>query len=112
MLEAKYKELPEPLQLALRTQPNQRTEAQKRQASQVLLSTNVSETTLMAALSKDELKEVEGLNAKIDELEKAKPPALPAAMAITGPVSRPTKELFPPSGKHVEQGLGNAAGDG
>ena len=104
LLEAKYKELPEPLQLALRTEPGQRTEAQRRQADQVLLSTNVSETDLLAALSKEESKKVEGLKAKIDELEKAKPPALPAAMAITDPSPIPSKSYFLHRGSTLSKG--------
>lgn len=104
LLEDKYKELPEPLQLALRTEPSQRTEAQKRQADQVLLSTSVTETALLAALNKEELKKIEGLKAKIDELEKAKPPALPAAMAITDPSPVPPKSYFLHRGSTLSKG--------
>ena len=94
LLETKYKELPEPLQVAIRTEPSKRTEAQKRQAEQIFTSTSVSESELLAALSPEDRQKTEDLKAQIAQLERSKPPSLPTAMAITDPTATPGKSYF------------------
>jgi Protein of unknown function (DUF1553)/Protein of unknown function (DUF1549)/Planctomycete cytochrome C len=104
LLEAKYRELPDPLQLALRTEPEKRTEAQRRQAVQVLASTNVTEAELLAALSEADRKKSDELKTQIAELEKTKPVPLPAAMAITDPTTKPSKSYFLHRGSTLSKG--------
>lgn len=104
LLEAKYKELPEPIQVAIKTEPSKRTEAQKRQAIQALGSVIVKEADLLAALSPEEKKTTEELKEKIAELEKSKPPALPSAMAITDPTATPANSYFLHRGSTLSKG--------
>jgi len=104
LLEANYRELPEPLQVALRTDPSKRTEAQRRQAAQVLATTSVTEAELLAALAEEDRKKTEELKAQIAELEKSKPPGLPAAMAITDPTTTPSKSYFLHRGSTLSKG--------
>ena len=104
LVEAKYKELPEPLQLAIKTEPGKRTEAQKRQASQVIATVGVTETELMAALSPEDRKKTEDLKQQIADLEKSKPPALPSAMAITDPTPTPANSYFLHRGSTMSKG--------
>jgi hypothetical protein len=94
LLEAKYRELPEPVQIALRTEPARRTEAQRRQAKEAFGSVGVTEAELLAALGGEERKRVEDLKAQISALEKTKPEPLPRAMAITDPSPVPPKSYF------------------
>lgn len=104
LLEAKYKELPEPLQAAIRTEPAKRTEAQKRQAAQILTSTAVSEAEILAEMSPVDRKKIEDLKTQIAELEKSKPASLPAAMAITDPTATPSKSYFLHRGSVLSKG--------
>ena len=104
LVEAKYKELPEPLQLAIKTEPAKRTEAQRRQASQVIATVGVTETELMAALSPEDRKKTEGLKQQIADLEKSKPRALPSAMAITDPTPTPANSYFLHRGSTLSKG--------
>jgi len=104
LVEAKYKELPEPLQVAIKTEPNKRTEAQKRQASQVIATVGVTETDLLAALSPEDRKKTEEVKKQIADLEKSKPPALPSAMAITDPTSTPANSYFLHRGSTISKG--------
>ncbi len=94
LLEAKYRELPEPVQIALQTEPTKRTEAQKRQAKEAFGSVGVAEAALLAALAEEDRKHVEDLKAQINTLEKTKPEPLPRAMAITDPSPIPRKSYF------------------
>jgi cytochrome c553 len=104
LVEVKYKDLPEPLQLAIKTEPAKRTEAQKRQASQVIATVGVSETDLIAALSPEDRKKTEELKKQIAELDKSKPPALPSAMAITDPTATPASNYFLHRGSTLSKG--------
>jgi hypothetical protein len=104
LLEAKYRELPEPVQVALKTEPNKRTEAQRRQAKEAFGSVGVSETELLAALSPEHRKRVEEIKAQITTLEKAKPEPLPRAMAITDPSPVPPKSYFLHRGNILSKG--------
>jgi Protein of unknown function (DUF1553)/Protein of unknown function (DUF1549)/Planctomycete cytochrome C len=104
LVEAKYKELPEALQLAVKTEPSKRTEAQKRQASQVIASVGVTETELIAALSPEDKKKTEELKQRIADLEKSKPPALPSAMAITDPTPSTADSYFLHRGSTLSKG--------
>ena len=62
LLEVKYGALPEPLQVALKTDPAKRTEAQRRQAeAQSLESVTVTDAELTAAMSEGDRKKVEAL---------------------------------------------------
>jgi hypothetical protein len=94
LLEAKYRELPEPVQIALRTEPARRTEAQRRQAKEAFGAVGVTEAELLAALGGEERKRVEDLKAQISALENTKPEPLPRAMAITDPSPVPPKSYF------------------
>jgi hypothetical protein len=94
LVEAKCKELPEPLQLAIKTEPTKRTEAQRRQALQVMEATAISEAELLAALSPEDRKKTDESKRRIAELEKSKPHALPTAMAITDPTPNPPQSYF------------------
>jgi len=104
LVEEKYKELPEPLQLAIKTDPAKRTEAQKRQASQVIATVGVKETELLAALSPEDRKKTEELKQKIAELDKSRPAALPSAMAITDPTATPANSYFLHRGSTLSKG--------
>jgi hypothetical protein len=110
LLEAKYRELPEPLQIALKTDPLKRTEAQKRQAEQVLDSVTVTKAELLAALSKEDREKTEALEAEIADLEKTKPPPLPVAHAITEPTPFPSKSYFLHRGNFLNRGSEMAPG--
>jgi hypothetical protein len=63
-LEKKYQKLPEPVQVALKTPKEQRTEAQKLQAEQAMYSTGGSDAEILKELPAGQRKEVE--NQKID----------------------------------------------
>jgi hypothetical protein len=104
LLESKYRELPEPLQIAVRTDPAKRTEAQKRQAEQVLTSTSVTEAELSTALGEEDRKKTEALKAQMAELEKTKPQPLPVAMAVTDPTTAPSKSYFLHRGSLLSKG--------
>jgi Protein of unknown function (DUF1553)/Protein of unknown function (DUF1549)/Planctomycete cytochrome C len=104
LIEAKYKELPEPLQVAVKTEPAKRTEAQRRQASQIMTTIGVSEAALLEALSPEDRKKTEELKQQISELEKSKPLALPSAMAITDPTPTPANSYFLHRGSTLSKG--------
>jgi hypothetical protein len=104
LLEAKYKELPEALQLAIKTAPSKRTEAQKRLATQVMGSVVVRDADLLAALPPEDREKTEELKKRISELEKSKPPALPSAMAITDPTATPAPSYFLHRGSTLSKG--------
>ena len=104
LLELKYRELPEPLQAALRTEPAKRTEAQRRQAEQILESVTVRDQELMAELSDTDRKQVEVLNGMIADLEKTKPPPLAVAHAITDPTPFPSRSYFLYRGNAASRG--------
>src|SRR5262249_18548886 len=104
LVEAKYKELPEPLQVAIKTDPAKRTEAQRRQATQVMDSVRVTDVELMATLSAEDRKKSEELKKQIDDLEKSKPSPLPSAMAITDPTAKPADSYFLHRGNTLSKG--------
>ena len=92
LLAARYAKLPEPVQIALKTDPAKRTEAQKLQADQVKYSIGVPETDILPELAPADKKQVETLTASIADLEKSKPAKLPEVQAIVdqGPVAAPS----------------------
>jgi Protein of unknown function (DUF1553)/Protein of unknown function (DUF1549)/Planctomycete cytochrome C len=92
LLEAKYKGLPDDVQLALKTEPVKRTEAQKLQAEQVAYSISVPDAEVLPKLEPADRKTVEGLQVQIAELEKAKPAPLTLVQAIadSGPTAPPS----------------------
>ncbi len=92
LLAAKYAKLPEPVQIALKTDPAKRTEAQKLQADQVKYSVGVPESEILPELAPADKKQVDALTASIADLEKTKPPKLPEVQAIIdqGPVGAPS----------------------
>ncbi len=91
LLEAKYKELPGPLQVAVRTPAEERTEAQERQAKEVLATITVGDGEILEVLSDADRGRLEELETEIQQLEESRP-ILPLAHAISenGPVARPT----------------------
>ncbi len=104
LLEVKYGALPEPLQVALKTDPAKRTEAQRRQAEQLLESVTVTDAELTAAMSEGDRKKVEVLEGKIADLEKTKPPPLAVAHAIIDPTAYPSKSYFLYRGNPASRG--------
>jgi hypothetical protein len=92
LLAAKHSKLPEAVQLALKTDPAKRTEAQKLQADQVAYSIGVADTEIAAELPPEDKKKIDELNASIAALEKSKPPKLPLVQAVVdpGPVAPPS----------------------
>ena len=91
LLDAKYKQLPEPLELAVRTPAEERTETQARQAREVLSTITVSDEEILEVLSDDERVRLEKLETEIRRLNESRP-ELPLAQAVSegGPVARPT----------------------
>jgi hypothetical protein len=85
LLQAKFAKLPDPVQIALKTDPEKRTEAQKLQADQVAYSVKVGEPEILPELDPELRKKVETLQTSIAELEKSKPAPLPSVQAITDP---------------------------
>jgi len=92
LLEAKYITLPEDVQLALKTDPMKRNEAQKLQAAQVGYSVGVPDADVLPKLEAADRTKVEALQAQIAALEKTKPTPLPLVQAITdvGPTAPPS----------------------
>ncbi len=92
LLEAKYAKLPEQIRIALKTDPGKRTEAQRLQAEQAAHSVSVPEAEIVAELSAEDRKKVDGLKDQIAALEKTKPAPLPAAQGVMeeGPEPPPT----------------------
>ncbi len=91
LLGAKYEELPEALQLAVRLPPEERSETQARQAREVLATVTVGEEEIREVLSADELGILDALTSQIEQLEASRP-LLPMAQAVAedGPVARPS----------------------
>jgi len=104
LLDAKYAKLPDPVQVALRTDPARRTEAQKLQADQVAYSVKVSEAEILAALDPDSRKQVEEINASIAGLEKSKPAPLPSAEGVTDPGPEAPPSYFLHRGSVMSKG--------
>ncbi len=92
LLEMKHKSLPDDVQLALKTEPAKRTEAQKLQAEQVAYSVAVPDSEVLPKLESADRKAVEGLQSEIAALEKSKPKPLTMVQAITdnGPTAPPS----------------------
>jgi hypothetical protein len=110
LLEAKYKELAEPIQVAIKTDPAKRTEAQKRQAIQAIGSVGVTEADLMAALDPEDRKKAEALKQQIADLEKIQAPCPAFGDGYYRSHPNPGQQLFPPSRQHIEQGIAHGAG--
>jgi hypothetical protein len=110
LLEAKYAKLPEPVQIALKTDPGKRTEAQKLQADQVAYSIKVGEAEILPALDTDLRKQVDALNASIAELEKGKPAPLPLAEGVTDPGPDAPPSYFLHRGSVLSKGSPMAPG--
>ena len=91
LLDAKYRELPEPLEVAVRTPAEERTETQARQAREVLATITVSDEEILEVLSDSERERLEALETEIEQLEESRP-VLPLAQAVAegSPVARPT----------------------
>ena len=91
LLEAKYLELPETLQAALKTDPDKRTEAQQLQAKEVQTTVTIEESALLEALPAEDREKTAELKAEIEKLEETRP-TIPLAHAIAdrGPVARPS----------------------
>lgn len=94
LLEKKYEKLPEPVQVALKTPKEQRTEAQKLQAEQAMYSTTVSDAEILKELSPEDRKIVESHDSEIAALEKTKPPPLPLAQGVMESGPKPPPSYF------------------
>ncbi|HYP09778.1 MAG TPA: PSD1 and planctomycete cytochrome C domain-containing protein [Bryobacteraceae bacterium] len=84
MAEKKAK-LPDYIQLALRTPPEQRTEGQKLNALQVEKTLTIEQEVLLAALSQADLATHKQLSAEIKALEDTRPKPFAAAMSVMEP---------------------------
>ena len=91
LLKSKYQELPEPIQLAIRTPSEERTEAQEQQAREVLATVKVSDKEILEVLSDADQDGLEALETEIQQLVESRP-VLPLAQAVSdsGPEARPT----------------------
>jgi mono/diheme cytochrome c family protein len=92
LLEAKYRTLPDDVQLALKTDPMKRSEAQKLQTAQVSYSVSVADADVLPKLEPSDRQQVESLQAEVAALEKSKPKPLSVVQAITdvGPTAPPS----------------------
>ena len=96
LTDAKKASLPDYIQLALKTPPEQRTEGQKLNAEQVEKTLSIEQDDLLAALSPQDRAEHQRLTAKVKELEAQRPEPYPAAMSVTeaGSKAPPSHFLF------------------
>jgi hypothetical protein len=94
LTEAKKASLPEYIQLALKTPPEQRTEGQKLNAEQVEKTLSIEQDDLLAALSPQDRAEHQRLTAKVKELEAQRPEPYPAAMSVTEAGSKAPPSYF------------------
>jgi cytochrome c553 len=94
LIAAKKSRLPEYIQLALRTPPENRTEGQKLNAIQVEKTLAIEPKELLAELSPSDHERHNELTAKIKELEDQRPPQFPTAMAISEPGREPHPTHF------------------
>jgi mono/diheme cytochrome c family protein len=99
LVDKEIAQLPEYLQIAYKTPPEQRTEGQKLNAAQVertlqndTLRAKITEKDIVALMPAEVLKQHQGLAGQIDALEKQKPEPYPTAMAIgdAGRQARPS----------------------
>jgi Protein of unknown function (DUF1553)/Protein of unknown function (DUF1549)/Planctomycete cytochrome C len=104
LLAAKYAKLPDPVQIALKTDPPKRTEAQKLQADQVAYSIKVPESEVLPELDAEVRKKVEALNTSITDLEKSKPAPLPLVQAVTDPGAEAPPSYFLHRGSVLSKG--------
>jgi hypothetical protein len=93
-LEGKYKKLPEPVQIAIKTPAEQRTEASEAAAEQAKYSIGVSEAEIGKELSPEDKKKIEPLEASVAALEKSKPSPLPLAQGVMEPGSAAAPSFF------------------
>jgi len=110
LLEGKYKKLPEPVQIAIKTPAEQRTEAQKLQAEQAKYSIGVSEAEIGKELSPEDKKKIEPLEASVAALEKSKPSPLPLAQGVMEPGSAAAPSFFLHRGSTQSKGSEMAPG--
>jgi mono/diheme cytochrome c family protein len=96
LVEKKKAELPDYIQLALRTPPEKRTEGQKLNAIQVEKTLTIDLKELTAALSPPDLERHNHLSAKIKELDDQRPAQFATAMSISdsGREPQPSHFLF------------------
>ena len=83
LLEAKYKKWPQHIQEAVFTPEDKRTPGQVLLANQIIRTTTVTPAEIEKALAEPELSRWKALNARVKEIEKDKPKAIPVAMGIT-----------------------------
>jgi mono/diheme cytochrome c family protein len=94
LTDAKKASLPDYIQLALKTPPEQRTEGQKLNAEQVEKTLSIEQDDLLAALSPQDRAEHQRLTAKVKELEAQRPEPYPAAMSVTEAGSKAPPSYF------------------
>jgi cytochrome c553 len=82
MIAIERSKLPEYIQEALRTPAEKRTEGQKLNVIQVEKTRNFTEQDVLASMTAADRARYDEFGKQIREIEKARPPALPAAMAI------------------------------
>ncbi|MBK9168542.1 MAG: PSD1 domain-containing protein [Bryobacterales bacterium] len=104
ILDAKKAKLPNYIQAALRTPPEQRTEGQELNARQVEKTLSVSEEELTQAWTLDDAAAIGEIARAIAELEKTRPAPLPAAMAVAEDGPRPRNSYFLHRGSPDQKG--------
>ncbi|MFN3323623.1 MAG: PSD1 and planctomycete cytochrome C domain-containing protein [Bryobacteraceae bacterium] len=83
LLPAKYKRFPENVQIAINTPEAERTPGQKLLASQIILTTRVSEAEIDRVITPEDRARKQALAAQIAEIERQRPAPIPVAMGIT-----------------------------
>ncbi|MBI3209374.1 MAG: DUF1553 domain-containing protein [Candidatus Solibacter usitatus] len=86
--------LPDYVQEALRTPPEKRTEGQRLNARQVERTRNFTEEDVIKSMTAESREQMKALEAKVREMEKQRPPKLPAAMAIGEQGREPMPSYF------------------
>jgi len=83
LLTAKYKKWPEHIQKAVFTPEKDRTPGQVLLANQIIRTTAVSPVEIDRAMAAADLAKKRTLEARIREIEKTRPKAIPVAMGVT-----------------------------
>jgi cytochrome c553 len=101
LMDEAISKLPEYLQTAWRTPPEQRTDGQKLNVQQIektltndTLAHRIEDKQILALMTDEERQKVERLSAELAELQKQRPAPFPAAMAISDAGRQATPSYF------------------